>query len=138
MYPTTKHDEFLRLRVQGVSLASIGRRLGISKPTIIKWQRKFHAEIIAAAETERQRTREALAIPDEIAGLNRKLAALKQELLSRALRDTPTAHLETLAGQIQQRLDSLKPSPEDVRTQSNPIEPEKNNCPHENSVNSVN
>jgi len=113
MYPTTKHDEFLRLRVQGVSLASIGRRPGISKPTIIKWQRKFRAEITAAAESERQRTREALAIPDEIAGLNRKLAALKQELLSRALRDTPTAHLETLAGQIQQRLDSLKPTSED-------------------------
>jgi hypothetical protein len=38
--PSTRHD-FLKLRSQRLSLASIGRQLGISKPTLIKWNREF-------------------------------------------------------------------------------------------------
>src|SRR4029079_18750250 len=36
MHSRSIHTEFLRLRVQGLSLAAIGRRLGITKPTLIK------------------------------------------------------------------------------------------------------
>src|SRR5205823_6031340 len=43
----------------------------------------------------------------QLADLTRKYDALKQELLSRALRDIRTADLETLAGELRQRIESL-------------------------------
>jgi len=48
MHSPSTHNEFLRLRVRGLSLAAIGRRLGISKPTLAKWNRKAQSEINAA------------------------------------------------------------------------------------------
>ena len=39
MHPVSTRSEFLRLRVQGRSLSSIARQLGVSKPTLIAWNR---------------------------------------------------------------------------------------------------
>src|SRR3954468_21691064 len=105
MHPSTTRNEFLRLRVSGVSLASIGRQLGVSKPTLIKWNRQAQSEIACQTATARQQTTHEAAISaaDEIAPLNRKLPPVKQELFSRALREITTAHLEALAGELRQR-----------------------------------
>jgi hypothetical protein len=111
MHPQSTRNEFLRLRVQGLSLAGIGRRLNISKPTAIKWNRQCQSEIAAAAGIDRQCVQQEVAasIADEIAALTRRLTAIKQELFSRALHEIPTAALETFAGELRQRLESLQP-----------------------------
>ena len=108
MHPNSVRNEFIRLRVHGVSLASIARQLGVSKPTLIKWNRQSRPEIASgvAAARERAQNQAASNAADEIADLTRKYHALKQELLSRAFRDVPTSHLELLAGEFRKRLDA--------------------------------
>src|SRR6266480_604760 len=119
MHSQATRNEFLRLRIQGLSLAGIGRRLGLSKPTVIKWNRQLQTQIAACAS---HLPSPISNLPEEVADLTRRLAALKQELFSRALREFPTAALETLAGQYRQRLETLQgiPPPSSVRTDSTP------------------
>src|SRR5437016_14545852 len=45
MHPASTRQEFLRLRVQGLSFARISRQLGVSKPTLIAWSRQSRKEI---------------------------------------------------------------------------------------------
>ena len=108
MHPLATRSEFLRLRLAGLSFARIGRQLGVSKPTLIKWSRLSQGE--ADIQTAQQRaSQEILASSNhELADLHRKLAALRQELLSRALQETPTQHLEAIAGQFRQRIQHLE------------------------------
>src|SRR5579862_9148078 len=82
--PSIRYD-FLRLRCQGVSLAAIGRQLGVSKPTLIKWNRQSHSEIEARIEAIDAAAQQQIAqsAVEELAALRRKYDALKQELLSR-------------------------------------------------------
>ena len=109
MHSLTTRNDFLRLRAQGLSLASIGRRLGVSKPTLIAWGRQSKAEIDSLLRHDQQHLNEQLAhsAAAEVADLTRKLNVLKQELFSRAFRDVPTPHLETLSGQLRQRLEDI-------------------------------
>ena len=133
MHPAATRTEFLRLRAQGLSLASIGRRLGVSKPTLIKWSRQSQSEIAAEITADRQRIHSeiASAATQEIADLTRRLTGLRQELFSRAVRDIRTSDLEIIAGELRQRLDSLNalvgttstPSPSEVSSYSGPSEP---------------
>ena len=110
MHSPAIRNEFLRLRIQGLSLASIGRRLGVSKPTLIAWSRQSQPEIDTRAAEDQQRVEQELAegVTQELADLTRKLVALRQELFSRALRDIPTVHLETLSGELRQRVEFLQ------------------------------
>ena len=102
--------DFLRLRVQGLSLATIGRQLSISKPTLIKWNRQAQSDINSAIAADQQRISLEVATiaSNQLADLNKKLHAIKQELLSRSLRDISTPVLETLAGDLRQRIESIR------------------------------
>jgi hypothetical protein len=110
MHSHSSRTEFLRLRVQGLSLAAIGRRLGISKPTLIKWNREAQSQINAAIVADQQLINQEIATTasEQLADLNKKLHAIKQELLSRSLRDISTPVLETLAGDLRQKIESIK------------------------------
>jgi transposase-like protein len=127
--PSTRTD-FLRLRIQGVSLSSIARQLGVSKPTIIAWNRQAQPEIESAILHDQQRSDSDLAASanQDLADLTRKHTAVRQELFSRALRDIPTPALETLAGELRQKiqhLESLKfPTPNGITP---PLSPDPTN-----------
>lgn len=116
MHSRSIHTEFLRLRVQGLSLAAIGRRLGISKPTLIKWNRKAQSEINTAIVADQQLINQEIATTasEQLADLNKKLHAIKQELLSRSLRDISTPVLETIAGDLRQKIESVKSATKDT------------------------
>ena len=109
MHPTTTYHEFLQLRVQGLSFAAIARRLGVSKPTLIAWSKKAKPLLAARLAEEQQRAIDSAAqnLSQELEALTRKHNCLKQELLSRALREVSTANLETLAGEYNQKLQHL-------------------------------
>jgi hypothetical protein len=109
MHPHSIRADFLRLRVQGLSLATIGRQLSISKPTLIKWNREAQSEIGVAIAADQQLTYQEIATTasEQLGDLNKKLHAIKQELLSRSLRDISTSVLETLAGDLRQKIESL-------------------------------
>src|SRR6266403_2512423 len=110
MHSVAIRNEFLRLRVQGLSLACISRRLGVSKPTLIAWGRHSQPEIDARILEDQQGVQQEItaSADQQLADLTKKLNALKQELFSRALRDFPTPELETLAGQLRQRIEHLE------------------------------
>jgi hypothetical protein len=97
MYSQNTRNEFIRLRVQGHSLAAIGQRLAISKPTAIKWNRQIRTSHEGQAGMGELRMPHSAPRTSDVADLTRRLAALNQELLSRSLREVPTAALETPA-----------------------------------------
>ncbi len=100
MHSRNTRDEFLRLRLQGLSFSTIGRHLGVSKPTLIAWNRQSQAELDSRQRDHRNQVLDQLAASadHDLADLQRKLKAIRQELFSRAVRDLPTSALETLAG----------------------------------------
>ncbi|HWV98760.1 MAG TPA: hypothetical protein VNZ64_03605 [Candidatus Acidoferrum sp.] len=112
MHPIATRNEFVRLRSLGLSLARIGRQLGVSKPTLIAWGRRSRPDIDARIAEDHQRNLKAIddEVARQLADLTRKHNALKQELLSRAFRDVPTPHVETLAGELRQRIQNLQQS----------------------------
>src|SRR5882724_12039307 len=109
---TTKH-EFLRLRRAGLSFARIGRQLGVSKPTLSALSRQCRHEIDSQIAEDQQRVIHGITAStnQELADLRKRNNALRQELFSRALREIPTEHLETLAGELRQRIQYLEASP---------------------------
>ncbi len=109
MHSQKTHDEFLRLRARGLSLGRISRQLGVSKPTLVAWNRRAQPEVPALALADHQQLQSTIvsSTSDELAQLTRRLAAVKQELFSRAIRDCPTSALEQIAGQRRQQIDSL-------------------------------
>jgi hypothetical protein len=123
MHPASTRNEFLRLRVQGLSLACISRRLHVSKPTLIAWSRQAQPEIAARLIDSAQTGKQELAncVTEELADLTRKLNGVKQELFSRSVRKHPTAALEAAAGDLRRRIDHLESlkSPSDAK----PINP---------------
>ena len=123
MHPLATRSGFLRLRLAGLSFARIGSQLGVSKPTLIKWSRQSSGEANVHIAQQRA-SQEILASSNhELADLLRKLAALRQELFSRALQETPTQHLETIAGQFRQpiqHLESTSAPPDSSNSSSTP------------------
>jgi hypothetical protein len=45
MHSIATRNEFLRLRIAGLSFARISRQLGVSKPTLIAWSRAPQPEL---------------------------------------------------------------------------------------------
>src|SRR5437764_118911 len=126
MHPATTRREFLQLRVQGLSFARIARQLGVSKPTLIAWSRQSRQEIASRLVEHAQRVEDEItsSAAQQLVDLNRKRAAIRQELISRALREIPTAGLETLYGEIRlriQNLESCSSPPEEAASPALPI-----------------
>jgi len=109
MYSSSTRNEFLRLRIAGLSFARIARQLGVSKPTLIAWSRVSQPELDSArAEVQQRLQEEVTSANQELAEIKRRHRALRQELLSRSLRDVPTACIETLAGELHKRIEHLE------------------------------
>jgi hypothetical protein len=126
MHSPSTRTEFLRLLIKGLSLSSIARQLGVSKPTIIAWNRQAQPEIESALLHDQQHRDSDLAASanKDLADLTRKHTAVRQEIFSRALRKIPTPALETLAGELLQKiqhLESLKSSASHNSTTSSPF-----------------
>ena len=119
---TTKH-EFLRLRRAGLSFARIGRQIGVSKPTLIAWSHQCRHEIDSQIAEDQQRVIHEITAStnQELADLRKRNNALRQELFSRALREIPTEHLETLAGELRQRIQHLESQPSNFNHSSSEV-----------------
>jgi len=99
-------DQFIRLRVQGLSFARIAAELNVSKPTLIEWSRK-HQHLIAnlAAIEREERLNQILATTEErLRRLGEQLKAAEAEFARRdiATLSTPRllTHMESLRRQL--------------------------------------
>ena|SRR6266566_573642 len=110
MHPASTRNEFLRLRISGLSFARIARQLGVSKPTLIAWSRASQRELDSGHAESQERAQDEISTSanQELAEIKRRDHALRQELFSRALRDIPTSSLETLAGELHKRIEHIE------------------------------
>ena len=109
MHPASTRNEFLRLRISGLSFARIARQLGVSKPTLIAWSRAGKPELDSGCAEVHDQAQDEISTTanQELADIKRRDHALRQELFSRALHDIPTSCLETLAGELHNRIEHL-------------------------------
>src|SRR5439155_23723188 len=112
MHPASTRNDFLRLRIAGLSFARIARQLGVSKPTLIAWSRASQSELDSGHAEAQERLQEEISTNanQQLADIKRRHDALRQELFSRSLRDIPTSCLETLAGELRKRIEHLEQS----------------------------
>ena len=112
MHATSTRNEFLRLRIAGLSFARIARQLGVSKPTLIAWSQASVSDLDSGRAEAQQRLQEQISTDadQQLADIKKRRDALRQELFSRSLRDIPTSCLETLAGELRKRIDHLEQS----------------------------
>ena len=110
MHPASTRNEFLRLRISGLSFARIARQLGVSKPTLIAWSRASRRELDSGQAEAQDQAQDEISTTanQELAEIKRRHHALRQEIFSRALHDIPTSCLETLAGELHNRIEHLE------------------------------
>ena len=95
MYDTEVKDQFVELRAQGKSFASISEALGVSKPTLIEWSREKSEELnnLTAINQEAMRERFRITKEHELSLLSQRLGEVKDELEKRTLDDISTDKL---------------------------------------------
>lgn len=92
MENSKKEEEFKLLRSEGLSFDKISAQLGVSKPTLIKWSRKYSVEIsnlnclaLDELREEYYRTRK-----DRIHRIASSISKIEEELERRDFSDVPT------------------------------------------------
>jgi hypothetical protein len=110
MHSIEVRNQFLQLRVAGWSFAQISLRLGVSKPTLIKWNRRRAARIQALKTTENAYRDQKLQTDNELQlkRLETFLTAMRQELLSRNLESTSTDVLKSMVDELEHQAERLK------------------------------
>ena len=109
-YTNDQRMAFVMQRAQGKSFDKIADDLGISKPTLIKWQGEMFEQIREQEFYEVQRITELYQVTrrDRLDAIAKLLGAVRTELARRAdaeqLTDLPTDKLTALALVLEKRL----------------------------------
>ena len=95
MNDVQKQVNFIQMRAMGISFAKISEKLGISKPTLIKWSKDFELEIQNLRTIEQEALREQYLITKEkrIQMLGESLDKVKQEIAKRDFSEITTEKL---------------------------------------------
>jgi hypothetical protein len=106
MSDSQTQQRFIQLRSEGWSFARIATELRVSKPTLIKWSRKFQHDIqnLRAIELEALIEKWLSTVETRVDALGHQLLAIEQELSKRDLSTVPTARLHTLADFIRRQI----------------------------------
>jgi len=101
-----KKERFIRLRAQGVPYNEIEKELGITKKTLIEWERKLREDIKKerAAEIEHIRSVYWAEKRERIDFLRERQKRLHEEEKKRDLSEIPTAKLLGLESQTSEQL----------------------------------
>ncbi len=107
-------ERFVQLRSEGMSFARIAREINVSKPTLIKWSRKFQYEIqnLRAIHLEELQEKWLASRATRLEALGQKLRQVETELAKRDLATLPTGRLfylaESLRRQIQREIGPMQ------------------------------
>jgi transcriptional regulator with XRE-family HTH domain len=114
MNDVEKQQRFVFLRAEGWSFARIAEDLGVSKPTLIQWSRKFRFEIQnqRAILLEHLKEQWVASLDQRVTTLGEQLRQVEAELTKRDVTTLTTGQLFTLAcalrRQINQEIGDLK------------------------------
>ena len=106
MTDTDKQQRFIQLRAEGWSFARIAQDLGVSKPTLIKWSRKYRFEIqnhraILMEQLQEQWLSEHST---RVAALGEQLRKVELELSTRDISGLTTSQLFNLAASLRRQI----------------------------------
>jgi len=107
MTDTETQQRFIFLRSEGWSFARIAEDLKVSKPTLIKWSRKFQFEIQNQRAINLEALQEKwLASRDaRVNALGEQLRKVEAELAKRDIVALPTARLFSLADSLRRQIE---------------------------------
>ncbi len=118
MAKTELNEAFIALRSQGLSFRKINKRIGVSKTTLVKWDKKFHEEIAQLRDEEFDQvlSRIRAAKQDRILRLVEQVDRIEDELAGRDLSDLTTLQLVRFHTVYMERLSAeIDPTQVDVR-----------------------
>jgi hypothetical protein len=97
---------FVELRSKGWSFARIALELDVSRPTLIKWSRKFQFEISNQRAVELEALQEQLIANRETRArlLAESLRQVEEELKKRNLTEVSTGRLFTIADSLRRQI----------------------------------
>src|SRR3954468_11316330 len=109
MHPQTTINQFIDLRSQGFSLARIADQLGLSKRTLIDWNREHQADITALRALELEAFHEKILASheQELSRLAACQSKIDEELAKRSLETLPTDKLFRLSLLVRREIRSL-------------------------------
>ena len=110
MKDTTKKRDFIELRAKNKSLQSISNEIGVSKPTLIKWNKDFKYEVKNLNNIEREALNEEykLSMEQRIEYLGNLQKKVLDELKSRDLKDVKTDKLLEMLIKTSDKLQEAK------------------------------
>lgn len=100
-------ERFIELRAKGKSFESIAEEIGISKPTLIEWAKKFKIEIanLKALEMESLQEQFYISWKKRVELISKQLEQVNKELEKRDLSEVATEKLVDMQSKL---LDKLK------------------------------
>ena len=106
MHSTRTQRKFIQLRSQGLSLARISDEIGVSKTTLVEWNRWFDEEIenLTALERETSHEQLRLAHQTDFTRLTRLRDTIETELSGRPLADLPIDKLFLLSAKLRAQI----------------------------------
>ena len=100
------HEEFIQLRVKGLSFDKISKKLNVSKSTLITWSQE-HAKTIANLKSIEQEAifqKHRISKDKEMEIIRKDYEKIQKELESRSLDKTTTAKLYELRDKYSEKL----------------------------------
>jgi hypothetical protein len=109
MHPESAKHQFIELRAQGLSLAGISEKIGVSKRTLIDWNREHQAQIdgLRAAELEALHERLLASHEQELTRLTSFQRQIEQELATRSVKALSMEKLFRLSFQVRREIRHL-------------------------------
>lgn len=106
MYDSKTQQQFVELRMRGVSYARIAEELKVSRRTLIEWGRKFQFEIHNGRIVEREALRERYlaSTEEQVRRLGEQLQRVEAELAKRDLAELSTMRLFTAAESLRRQI----------------------------------
>lgn len=102
-------EQFVELRAQGISFASISTRLNVSKGTLVSWSKdlKDHLGNMRQIELEATREKYRMGAERRIESFAKQLEAVEGELATRPLNTVPTERLFDMFMKLTSELKTL-------------------------------
>ena len=108
-------ERFIELRADGMSFSAIGKKLGIAKGTVLKWNKELRREIgeLTAVRMETIKTKYKLTQSHQVERYGTWLKQIDTELARRDWKDVRTDQLLAMAIKITSELRIYVPPPKE-------------------------
>lgn len=106
MKDTKTKEEFIKLRAEGLSFDKISTHLGVSKPTLLKWEQELEKEIAEAKFIHYESLIEQFGMMKQkrLENYGKFLQKINNELENRPLGDVSTEKLLMMALSVSKRI----------------------------------